>query len=134
MPTPNEFNEFNCGKCNKLIPKHIRIIKCDSCKKFLHVKCCGVNHKTFNSLKQLNNVWNCDKCVKHTLNTADISTESDVTECKPSNSISTTKFKKKSKCGKCLKIMREDHKCIRCDACTKYFHVKCSGTSKNDFL
>ena len=30
--------------------------------------------------------------------------------------------------------MRDDVKCIGDDACTKYFHVKCSGTSQNNFL
>ena len=44
--------ENNCGECKKFIPLHIRIIKCDLCKLFFHVKCCGINHKTYNSFKE----------------------------------------------------------------------------------
>ena len=43
MPTSNN----NCGQCNKLIRSDIRIIKCDTCDYYFHVKCCGINHKTF---------------------------------------------------------------------------------------
>ena len=126
-------NEFNCGNCNKLIPIRMRIIKCQI---FFHVKCCGINHKTFNSIKQLNNDWNCDKCVKLIPNSDKILTCKHVTGCKLtiSNTISNTNSKRKGKCGKCLKIMRDDVKCIGCDVCTKYFHLKCSGSSKNNFL
>ena len=54
--------ENNCGKCNKFIPSRTRIINCESCKKFFHVKCCDVNHKTFNSFIQTNEQWHCTNC------------------------------------------------------------------------
>ena len=130
-------NELNCCKCNNLIPIHIRIIKCDLCTTFFHVKCCGINHKTLNSIKQLNNIWNCDKCVKLISNSNEISTGNDITGSNLTiyNVISKkSNPKRKSKCGKCLKNMCDDFKCIRCDTCAMYFHVKCPGISKSDFL
>ena len=49
----------NCGQCNKHIPLNIRIIKCGKCNQFFHVKCCGINHKTLNTIKS--GEWNCKK-------------------------------------------------------------------------
>ena len=54
-------SETNCGKCNKFIPVRIRIIKCDTCEHLFHVKCCNVNHRTYNSVKQSNNDWHCKR-------------------------------------------------------------------------
>ena len=113
------------SKCNKNIPLHLRKIKCDSCNSFFHVKCCGVNYKSFNSLKEANHVWHCKNCVQ--VNTVVNNTET------PESSKST-KNKKKCKCGKCLKVIRDHLKLINCDTCLKYYHVKCSGTTTNKFL
>ena len=40
----------NCGTCNKFIPLKIRKVKCSTCGIFFHVKCSGINHKTFAAL------------------------------------------------------------------------------------
>ena len=66
-------SEINCGKCNKFIPVRIRIIKCDTCEHFFHVKCCDVNHRTYNSVKQSNNDWHCERCTSNVSNTDELS-------------------------------------------------------------
>ena len=48
MPDTN----FPCGKCKVNIPKKLRVIKCNSCIRFFHVKCCGVNHNNYKSMVQ----------------------------------------------------------------------------------
>ena len=53
---------IKCGDCRKSIPKHLRVINCDTCKQFFHVKCCGVIHKIFNFLKTSDSQWNCKSC------------------------------------------------------------------------
>ena len=66
MPSPQN----NCGQCNKHIPLNIRIIKCN---KFFHVKCCGIIHKTFNTIKS--GEWNCKNCETENINaTSDVAT------------------------------------------------------------
>ena len=55
----------NCGECKTFLPVRIRIIRCDTCKQFFHVKCCGINHKTYNYIKESNGTWHCNKnCMK----------------------------------------------------------------------
>ena len=53
-------SDYACGECDKTIPIRNRIIKCDLCKIFFHVKCCGINYKTFCSIQESNNdTWLC---------------------------------------------------------------------------
>ena len=70
----------NCGNCNKFIPSKIRKINCTTCKQFFHVKCCNINHKSFENMNNLGEDWNCQNCIKIL------------------NSTSTIP---KTKCGKC---------------------------------
>ena len=62
---------FNCSKCDNFIPLHYRIIYCDNCQKYTHVKCAGINHKTYKLLGDKS--WNCESCryknLNHTLQT-----------------------------------------------------------------
>ena len=55
--------ETECEECKKYITLRIRIINCDLCKHFFHVKCCGLNHKIYNSIKATN-TWLCKHCVR----------------------------------------------------------------------
>ena len=121
MPT----SENDCGECNKFIPARIRIIKCDTCNKFFHVKCCGINHKTFHSIKQSND-WHCKTCAK---NVSDTATHESI-KFKANN----VKPAKKVKCGKCHKHIPVHLRVINCDSCKTFLHVKCSGTNQKSFL
>ena len=80
-----------------------------------------MNYKTFNSLKETNNIWHCTNCLQ-----TDPLNENTISEKLKST-------KKKCKCGKCLKVMRDHLKIINCDVCFNYYHVKCSGITKNKF-
>ena len=117
MPT----SKNNCGQCNKLIRSDIRIIKCDTCDNYFQVKCCGINHKTFNAFKCTGGDWICKKCV-HTndnevRNTSAVITNPELT----------------CKCGKCKKNIPPHLRDIICDFCKTYYHVQCLGISKATF-
>ena len=133
MPSDN-----NCGKCKKELPLRIRIIKCDSCKTFFHVKCCGINHKIYKSIKQRGDTWHCKACTNSGCNVEIISPDNVDDNGNIANpnaiNIQNATIKKKSKCGKCQKNMPPHLQVINCITCRKYFHVKCSGTSKQSFL
>ena len=120
-------SDYACGECDKTIPIRNRIIKCDLYIIFFHVKCCGINYKTFRSIKESNNdTWHCKSCV---------AVDSFIINEIHLNIVPMqTKTKKKSKCGKCLKSMHSHLEVINCDTCQKYFHLKCSGITKNIFL
>ena len=132
--------ENNCGKCNKFIPSRIRIINCESYKKFFHVKCCDLNHKTFDSFIQTNEQWYCTNCTNCNL----ISTDSNVLHnvnlsehsiVKPVHThVNTQLSTRNTKCGKCEKNMPDYLKIVNCGTCKNFFHIKCSGTSKRVFL
>ena len=57
-------NNFRCGgnDCHKNIPPHLRHISCFACKTFFHVRCCNVNKKDFDNLKNSGENWLCFKC------------------------------------------------------------------------
>ena len=93
-----------CGKCNSNIPKNLRVIKCNLCSKFFHVKCCDVNHRSYNSLMQENQLWLC--C-----------------DCKP------TKKLEKGKCNNCRKRFVSNSKPVNCNLCNLSFHLKCVDIS-----
>ena len=61
---------INCGKCKKLLPKNLRVVNCDTCKRFYHVKCCGVTHKEFNLLRSSNSQWHCQACTTSALSSS----------------------------------------------------------------
>ena len=60
--------EIKCGQCDKLLPKHLRVVNCDICKHFFHVKCSGISHKEYKSIKTSNTHWNCKICETNVLN------------------------------------------------------------------
>ena len=56
-----------CGKCHKNMPLHLRIINCDTCKKYFHVKCWGTSKNKFLQLKIDNEKWICSNCVSNVM-------------------------------------------------------------------
>ena len=49
------------------MPVHLQIIKCNTCKKFLHAKCAGISPKLFLNLKSSYSDWTCLKCLSLSL-------------------------------------------------------------------
>ena len=72
-------------------------------KQFFHVKCCDINHRTYNSIKQSNNDWHCKKCTSNVSNTDELSAELSAVDAVSVEAIVSPRKKttKKSKCGKC---------------------------------
>ena len=86
------------------------------------------------SIKQRDGNWHCKTCIVSIINAQD--DQSIVDNNVNLNVVDnmSPKSKKKCKCGKCQKNMSVNLQVINCDTCKKYFHVKCSGTSKQSFL
>ena len=93
-----------CGKCNVNIPKNLRVIKCNSCNKYFHVKCCNVNHNSYNKLIQNNMFWDCNDCKSTHFN---------------------KNFDVSKKCRKCKRHFDCKSKIICCNVCNHSFHFKC---------
>ena len=49
--------KIKCSKCKKNMPIYLRVINCDTCKKYFHVKCPCTNKKYFLDLKLKNENW-----------------------------------------------------------------------------
>ena len=47
--------------------EHLKIINCDTCGKYFHVKCSGTSKKVFLNLKALNESWLCLNCLTNEL-------------------------------------------------------------------
>ena len=110
---------------------------CNMCKQFFHVKCCGTTHKEFNSIKSSNSHWHCKVCEKNVSNNSNLLNVLCHTGNLGKTSKSDNQVKnsgKKKKCGNCRKNMPEHLQIINCGTCNNYFHVKCSGTSKQKFI
>ena len=102
----------HCGKCEKFIPVKIRKICCSTCKAFFHVKCCNINHKSFENMANLGEIWNCAKCISKTKLASNLP---------------------KTKCGKCNRTIAKNKVIISCIKCSKFFHAKCSSITFNQF-
>ena len=123
--------DVKCGECKKSLPKHLRIIRCDKCEQFFHVKCCGITQKIFNSIKSSNSIWHCKHCelpidVNCHLNAACI-TDNNSNSNNVKNSIKTVE------CGSCCKKLPNHLQIIHCGTCKNIFHVKCSGITQKAF-
>ena len=57
--------KFPCGICTRQVSKNHRAIKCDSCEKWIHIKCNNLETRTYQSLINDNNSWYCIKCLKN---------------------------------------------------------------------
>ena len=56
-----------CRQCRKFMPEILRVINCDTCNKFYHVKCCRTTQKAFHNLKMRTELWCCMKCLSKLL-------------------------------------------------------------------
>ena len=106
----DELNPFQCGNKNcdskNNIPRHLRNIWCIGCKKYFHVKCCDVNTKQYNAIKNAGDNWLCFGCRSYT---------------------------KSEKCGSCRKTVQVNNLLISCSDCKLFFHFKCSKIYFDEF-
>ena len=59
-------NKSKCGKCRKNMPGHLKVINCDVCENYYHVKCSGTSKKSFLEQKRLCRTWICSRCTSNT--------------------------------------------------------------------
>ena len=58
---------YECGKCYKIIKSHQSCIECDCYKKWIHLRCSGLDINTFKILGNLNQPWLCVSCTQDNL-------------------------------------------------------------------
>ena len=59
--------KFPCGVCNKTVAKNHNAVYCDSCDRWVHLKCNFLNKNTYRKLQKDNSPWFCINCVKNHL-------------------------------------------------------------------
>ena len=59
--------KFPCGVCSKSVANNNRALCCDSCDKWVHMKCNFLNKKTYQKLQKDESPWFCINCVKDQL-------------------------------------------------------------------
>ena len=59
--------KFPCGVCSKSVANNHRALCCDSCDKWVHMKCNFLNKKTYQKLQKDESPWFCINCVKDQL-------------------------------------------------------------------
>ena len=55
---------FKCGKCYKIIKSNQNGIECDCCRKWIHLRCSGLDINTFKFLGNSNQPWFCMSCTQ----------------------------------------------------------------------
>ncbi|XP_065654555.1 uncharacterized protein LOC136081185 [Hydra vulgaris] len=56
-----------CGVCYKTVTCNQKAIQCDSCNKWIHIRCNNVDKKFYNSLMTETGYWYCFNCLNNTL-------------------------------------------------------------------
>ena len=59
--------KFPCGVCSKPVASNHNALCCDSCDKWVHIKCNFLNKKTYQKLQNDKTPWFCINCVKEQL-------------------------------------------------------------------
>ena len=62
-----EIIKFPCAVCLKTVAKNHNAICCDSCDKWVHLKCNFLDKKTYKKLQKDNSPWFCINCTKDNL-------------------------------------------------------------------
>ena len=100
---------MNYGSCMKFLPTHLRLINCNSCQLFFHVKCCNISRKEWQSLVNESKIWLCSGCTLE----------------------EQQKFQ--AKCASCRSFIHKNKAEIKCDTCSEYYHSKCAGITIKAF-
>jgi len=137
---------FKKGNCNAIL--------CDYCESWYHLKCAGLNKKTFNDLVQSDDNWFCNKCknIIFPFNSIDSKT----LETLSFNSININKHENKlctinltsrrkktnsccdsedseysTNCSICSNNIKKPKSSIPCPNCKHLVHKKCSNLNPN---
>ena len=49
--------KFPCGICSKTVANNHNVLRCDSCDKWVHIKCNFLNKKTYQKLQKDKPPW-----------------------------------------------------------------------------
>ena len=59
--------KFPCGVCSKSVASNHNALCCDSCDKWVHIKCNFLNKRTYRQLQKDKSPWFCINCIKDQL-------------------------------------------------------------------
>ena len=59
--------KFPCGVCSKSVAINPNALCCDSCDKWVHIKCNFLNKRTYRQLQKDKSPWFCIDCIKDQL-------------------------------------------------------------------
>ena len=90
--------------------KKIRIIECNICKIFFHIRCSDINKKEILHLKGNGDNWICKSC------RPPIQVQDEI------------------KCFDCRKTIAKNRTIIQCSECTKVYHAICAGISVKNYI
>ena len=62
-----ETKKFPCGVCQNTVAKNHNGVYCDSCDRWVHLKCNFLNKNTYKKIQKDNSPWFCINCVKNQL-------------------------------------------------------------------
>ena len=129
-----------CGKCLKHVRDNQNGICCDSCNKWIHLKCSTLKLEQYKKLQE-NDIWYCKECItnifpfstldnKKLLKEFDKSTEKikqNIILIQESQNICKT-------CTVCIRTVSKPNKGIFCDSCQSLIHRRCSGMGTPDTI
>ena len=76
---PGPGTKYPCGMCNRTVARNHRAVCCDECDSWLHIKCCGIDPKTYTNLVNSNCSWICPTCTLPNFSDSLFDSESDIT-------------------------------------------------------
>ena len=126
-PNPNE-----CGKCYKAVAQRYQDITCDICRKFFHRKC-SLKFNDFKIFIEKNIGWICESCKDSIFPFHNVETTLEFKQLLTDDPYKDLLLNSNKKCGKCSKRIKRSFPATFCSECSNYFHIKCSGATKNDF-
>ena len=124
-----------CDKCNIPFKKSLNCICCDSCEKWLHLKCSGLTLVQLHNMK--NDTWFCKSCRSiifpfYSIDNSKLLKCLEITKPKY-KLVKIPEFQTFNKnCQVCNKNVPQPYNSIPCRNCKCFVHKKCSKLTKKD--
>ena len=67
-----------CLECNKPVAKNHRAVMCDTCSKWIHIKCGNISPNQYNVLCESTDLWHCSYCTANKFSESSCDTECEI--------------------------------------------------------
>ena len=109
---------FPCGKCNRAVRSNQRGICCDQCDRWFHIRCSNISNDDYTLLSNNSETWVCLSCTSLT---------------EHGQSQQHLQEPERLPCSRCNRAVRSNQRGICCDQCNRWFHIRCSNISTEDY-